>query len=174
MVTRKPGNRGLTHLTEGFSDALGHTIKVARTDLGIERKDLAEQAGISYSYLAAIEKGHRQSSSQVLIALAEALGVRTHQLVESAEGRRDRNLNATEELPQWLTGQDQGQGISLAAAAPSEARAMIASPVPPAAGRSGEQDNFAARMENLKPRLSESDRRLLLEMANKLADQQDE
>ena len=152
MVSEKPQGRGPS---DAFYRALGHTIKVARTDLGIERTELAERAGISYSYLAAIENGQKQPSSQVLIALAEALGLRSSELMESAEMRRDRNrVGASEEYPQWLTGR--GRAAPQAASAP-----MASGPPPPA--------DFMAEMERLSSRLSESDREVLLAMARKLA-----
>ena len=43
----------------GFAEALGRTIKVIRTDQGIERRELAERAGISYSYITEIENGQQ-------------------------------------------------------------------------------------------------------------------
>ena len=42
---------------EEWAAALGHTIKVIRTDVGMSRRHLATQSGISYSYLSAIENG---------------------------------------------------------------------------------------------------------------------
>ncbi|NLO28592.1 MAG: helix-turn-helix transcriptional regulator [Actinobacteria bacterium] len=86
----------------GFTEALGRTIKVIRTDLGIERRDLAERAGISYSYITEIENGNKPPSSSVLGPIASALGLRMSQLIEAAEGRMEtqgteRNLNAPPE-----------------------------------------------------------------------------
>lgn len=83
----------------GFAEALGRTIKVIRTDLGIERRDLAERAGISYSYITEIENGNKPPSSSVLGPIAAALGLRMSQLIEAAEGRMEtqgteRNLNS--------------------------------------------------------------------------------
>jgi transcriptional regulator with XRE-family HTH domain len=68
-------------------EALGRTIRVLRTERGMERKDLAEAAGLSYPYLAEIEKGRKRPSARVLEAIAEALGVRVHELFEGAETR---------------------------------------------------------------------------------------
>ena len=73
----------------GFAEALGRTIKVIRTDLGIERRDLAERAGISYSYITEIENGNKPPSSSVLGPIATALGLRMSQLIEAAEARMD-------------------------------------------------------------------------------------
>lgn len=89
--------------TVDFAAALGHTIKVLRTDRGIERKELADRAGISYSHLASIEAGKKQPSPQMLTALAEALGMANHELLESVEYRRRRNLRPSSD-PWWLTG----------------------------------------------------------------------
>jgi len=74
----------------GFSGALGRTIKVIRTDLGVERRELAAKAGISYSYLTEIENGNKPPSSSVLAPIASALGLRMSQLIDAAEARMER------------------------------------------------------------------------------------
>lgn len=159
--------------SEGFYDALGRTIKVARTDLGIGRKDLAETAGISYSYLAAIENGRKQPSSQVLLAIADALGLRTHELLESAEGRRVRSLRATEQYPRWLAGASPAPGppraATLRAAAPptgfAEPDAAPAAPVPAEA----DDRAYLEELVVLARAIPDHDRRLLLDLARKLS-----
>ena len=69
-------------------EGLGRAIKVRRTGLDLSRKELAERAGVSYSYLAEIEKGSKSPSSKKLGKIAEALGLALHQLLESAESWR--------------------------------------------------------------------------------------
>ena len=86
---RTPKDSEELRLTPGFAQALGRTIKVIRTDLGIERRALAEAAGISYSYLTQIENGNKPPSSSVLARIARPLGVRMHQLIEAAENRSE-------------------------------------------------------------------------------------
>jgi transcriptional regulator with XRE-family HTH domain len=95
-----------------FYEALGRTIQVLRTDRGVDRKDLAESAGISYSYLAAIETGKKQPSSTVLLRIAEALGLRSHELMQYAESRADR----------------QSARLSMRARQPADAPATMAAP----------------------------------------------
>ncbi len=73
----------------GFTSALGHSIKVIRTDLGISRRDLADRVGISYSYITEIENGNKPPSPSVLGTIAAALGLRMSELVEAAEVRLD-------------------------------------------------------------------------------------
>ncbi len=73
----------------GFAQALGRQIKVSRTDLGIERRQLAERAGISYSYMTEIENGNKPPSASVLERIARALGMRMSELIHTAENRVD-------------------------------------------------------------------------------------
>ena len=58
-----------------FALALGRAIKVLRTLQGIDRKDLADRAGLSYSYLAEIENGKKSPSASAQKAIADALGL---------------------------------------------------------------------------------------------------
>jgi transcriptional regulator with XRE-family HTH domain len=83
------------HDRPGFPTALGRTIRVLRTDAGLDRRMLADQSTISYSYLAAIEAGHRMPSAAVLHRIAAALGLRSHELLAAAERRFDRLLSVT-------------------------------------------------------------------------------
>ena len=77
---------------EAWAEALGHTIKVVRTDLGFGRRRLAGLAGISYSYLSAIENGAKVPSAKILHVLAERLELQPHELYAAAEARLARGL----------------------------------------------------------------------------------
>jgi transcriptional regulator with XRE-family HTH domain len=66
-------------------EAIGRAIKVLRAQQGKGRRELAEAAQISYPYLSEIENGRKRPSSQALVAIAGALGVRTSQLLELGE-----------------------------------------------------------------------------------------
>lgn len=81
-----------------FVPSIGRTIKVLRTDRGLDRKDLAEEVGISYSYLTEIENGNKPPSSTVLAAIATALDVQLHELIAGAEERVQREALREEEL----------------------------------------------------------------------------
>jgi transcriptional regulator with XRE-family HTH domain len=65
----------------GYYEALGRAIRVLRTERGLERKDLAEAAGLSYPYLSEIETGRKRPSSKALFVIAEALGVRPSEVL---------------------------------------------------------------------------------------------
>jgi len=68
-----------------FYEALGRAIKVLRTERGLNRRELAEDSEVSYPYLSEIENGKKRPSSRALLAISEALGVRPHEVLESAE-----------------------------------------------------------------------------------------
>jgi transcriptional regulator with XRE-family HTH domain len=77
-----------------FAEAIGRTIKVIRTDLGMERRELATRVGISYSYLTEIENGNKPASSAVLRPIAHALGLRLSELTQAAEFRFEAQAEA--------------------------------------------------------------------------------
>jgi transcriptional regulator with XRE-family HTH domain len=86
---RRPTQQDESRYAQRFSKALGRTIKVIRTDQGIGRRELAEQAQISYSYLTEIENGNKPPSPSVLGPIAEALGLRMSELTQAAEERME-------------------------------------------------------------------------------------
>jgi hypothetical protein len=91
----------------------------------------------------------------VLLAIAESLGLRSHELLDSAEIRRDRNLTASEEYPTWLSGK------------PAPAR-MVQPPAAMAERASPPSHDFITEMGRLARHLSEADREVLLALARRL------
>ena len=87
MKPDHPGRR-----QPNYYEALGRAIKVVRTEQGVERRELAEKAGISYSYLAEIENGNKTPTSDVLLAIAQALGLRPSELHAAADSLPDRTI----------------------------------------------------------------------------------
>ena len=67
--------------------ALGRTIQVLRTSMGLSRRDFAVRAAISYSYLSAIENGDKRPSAKILDLIAHALLVHPHELMAAAAAR---------------------------------------------------------------------------------------
>ena len=70
-----------------FLAAYGAVVRQMREEHGFDRKDFATEAGISYSYLSAIESGQKLPSVAVQDALAAALGVETSGLLARANGQ---------------------------------------------------------------------------------------
>src|SRR5262245_24013697 len=79
-----------------FSEALGRVIRVYRAARDLGRRDLAERAGVSYSYLAEIEKGAKYPSTKALYAIAEALGMSPSELLAAAEAMEGTEVAPSE------------------------------------------------------------------------------
>ena len=175
----------IEHERPEFYEALGRTIQVLRTDQSLDRKDLADRAGISYSYLAAIENGKKPPSSKVLFAIAGALGLLSHELLASVETRvRRQHQPATAASPRFATPSSRQAWFhtppapsARAAAAPPEADwsrplefSSPSRPGPQAAGAVPySAAGFLMELERLNPQLSDEDRDLVLGLARRLA-----
>lgn len=68
-----------------LTEALGRAIKVIRAGHDLGRRELADRAGLSYSYLAEIENGKKLASSSAQQAIAAALGITVSELLAAAE-----------------------------------------------------------------------------------------
>src|SRR4051812_30765049 len=56
--------------------AVGRELRDERQGVGRTLADVAEQAGVSTQYLSEVERGRKEPSSEVLQAVAGALGLR--------------------------------------------------------------------------------------------------
>ncbi|MEP7763845.1 helix-turn-helix transcriptional regulator [Sanguibacter sp. 25GB23B1] len=84
---------------------VGHVLRTTRTDQDRTLADVAAVAGVSVQYLSEIERGRKEPSSEVLAAVAGALGLRLVDLAArihhdlTARGRldltADRHLDLT-------------------------------------------------------------------------------
>jgi transcriptional regulator with XRE-family HTH domain len=82
-MLRKPGMN--PERSEPYYEFLGRAIKVERVARGMDRRVLAERAGISYPYLSEIENGGKRPSSSSLLSIADALGLGPSELMGAAE-----------------------------------------------------------------------------------------
>ena len=71
-----------------YYEGLGRAIKVARTERGLSRRDLADAAGVSYAYLSDIETGRGRPGSRSFLAIAEAMLLSPSTLMREAERYR--------------------------------------------------------------------------------------
>lgn len=58
-----------------WREALGRSLRAAREEQGGRLVDVAERAGISPQYLSEMERGRKEPSSEMIAAVAGALGV---------------------------------------------------------------------------------------------------
>ena len=75
-----------------WREVLGRTLRAAREEQGGRLIDVAERAGISPQYLSEIERGRKEPSSEMIAAVAGALGVELADLLDGIAGdvRRHR------------------------------------------------------------------------------------
>ena len=59
-----------------WREAVGQELRDERQDAGRTLADVAKDAGVSTQYLSEIERGRKEPSSEVLQAVAGALGLR--------------------------------------------------------------------------------------------------
>lgn len=67
-----------------LADYIGLTVKKLRSDREFTLQALADESGISKSYLADIEKGRKNPTTDVIEAIAAALGVPARELLYHA------------------------------------------------------------------------------------------
>jgi hypothetical protein len=70
-----------------WRELLGEEIRRNRTDRGDRLTDLARRAGLSPQYLSEIERGIKDPSSEMVDAIAGALGMSTLDLAKSVVER---------------------------------------------------------------------------------------
>ncbi|UMG94369.1 helix-turn-helix domain-containing protein [Nocardioides sp. TF02-7] len=72
-----------------WREAAGETLREERHARGRTLSDVAERAGISVQYLSEVERGRKEPSSEVLSAVAGALGLRLAELTLRVSRRLD-------------------------------------------------------------------------------------
>jgi transcriptional regulator with XRE-family HTH domain len=157
-----------------FYEALGRTIQVLRTDQSLDRRDLADRAGISYSYLAGIENGKKPPSSRVLFAIASALGLHSHELLASVENRFQRHRALALHEPRLEARARRQDWFHAAAPEPAAAAPVpVAGSPPGSATRPGtvpySPAGFLMEIDRLSQELNDDDRDLVLGLARRLA-----
>lgn len=72
-----------------WREALGRTIRLRRTELGLTLAQVSARSGVSTQFLSEIERGLKDPSSEVIEAVAVVLGLQLPQvLVLAAAGMR--------------------------------------------------------------------------------------
>ena len=107
---------------------VGAILRAHREEQGRTLRDVAESARVSVAYLSEVERGRKEPSSEVLVAVCRALGLRLVDLVGAAhaelaraEGRVvvDLTAPATEDLVATGTVHELATVTELSGRAPS-------------------------------------------------------
>ncbi|WP_298751292.1 helix-turn-helix domain-containing protein [uncultured Serinicoccus sp.] len=73
-----------------WREAVGNAVRQERLDRGERISDVAGRAGIAPQYLSEIERGRKDPSSEVLSAVAGALGLGAGEVTRRAAAQMDR------------------------------------------------------------------------------------
>ena len=73
---------------------VGSNIKTYRNRLGVTQQELAERSGLSQSFVADIERGHKFPSPDSIERLSDALQVRPYQLFLAPRDLLDHSSGA--------------------------------------------------------------------------------
>jgi len=119
-----------------LADYIGHTVRRLRHDREFTLQALADESGVSKSYLGDIEKGRKNPTTDVIEAIAGALAVSPRWLLYHAALEERDPLTEAEQLSFEIEADEQLELRELA---------------------------------QLAGRLRSSDRRLLIELAKRLA-----
>ncbi len=160
-----------------FLAAYGDAITELRASRRMDRKDLAKAAGISYSYLSAIESGQKIPSPKLEAAIAAALGVSASEILGLANTQTSDLRSQTSDQRRQRSPED---GASLANQ--SAAMYRMSAPAMPAAvpqapreaqGSSGGLSPSAALAELrvLLEHMSPEDAAMVVSMARRLSGQ---
>ena len=65
-------------------DALGETLRNARTRQSRTLRDVSNAANVSLGYLSEVERGRKEASSELLASICDALDVRLSDVLDTA------------------------------------------------------------------------------------------
>ncbi|SHI34960.1 Helix-turn-helix [Tessaracoccus bendigoensis DSM 12906] len=66
---------------------MGETLRELRIAAGMTLREVSMASMVSLGYLSEIERGHKEASSEVLFAVASALGVSLSDLMVAVSGK---------------------------------------------------------------------------------------
>lgn len=69
-----------------FRTLVGRVLRRVRATQSRTLQDVATQARVSIAYLSEVERGRKEASSEVLVAICRALGIRLVDLLAEATG----------------------------------------------------------------------------------------
>jgi transcriptional regulator with XRE-family HTH domain len=148
-----------------FLAAYGEQVSTAREQLGLDRREFADEAGISYSYLSAIESGQKFPSSSVQTAIAGALGVDPSDLLARANGALSDAPAPEADMERAAMAFEPMRALRHERAEAWSARDLS----PDYAERELSISGAAAELNALVAQMTGEDRAILLSMARRLA-----
>jgi transcriptional regulator with XRE-family HTH domain len=107
--TGQLSNSGETVTQRRLADYIGLTVRRLRSDRDFTLQALADESGVSKSYLGDIEKGRKNPTTDVIEAIADALGVPARELLYHAALDEDDPFMQPEQLTLEAVVEDDAQ-----------------------------------------------------------------
>jgi transcriptional regulator with XRE-family HTH domain len=162
-----------TSLVDGPRETLGprfgRALRVIRAERGIQRKELAARAGLSYAYVSEIETGKKPPSSRALVALSEALGLRPHELMAFAEDLEERVDSGALPSPSTTWFHEPARRATAHSFRRNHIDAAVGIPEAAPAADQAQRDPAVAELLEVGKGLSARDMKLLVDLAHRLA-----
>lgn len=156
-----------------FLASYGAVVRQIREEHGLDRKELAHEASISYSYLSAIESGQKLPSAAVQEALAGALGIEASDLLAGANGEIETNPQPPAAQPDMSVraGMVVADASPMSVPSPDRAMAPMARTAPsmPSSEQGISSTGALAELQALIPSLSPEDAAMVVSMARRLS-----
>ena len=104
-IRRELGSDGsnASHASDGELGVMGHRLRALRTARGLSLAAVAEQSGLSISFLSAVERGQSNMSVASLFKLADAYGT-TVPALGANQPSEQRNVLHPEDRPRYVAG----------------------------------------------------------------------
>ena len=90
----------------GYRQALGRTIADYRAQRGSSLRALAEESGLSLSFLSELENGRKDASAESITRLAAAFGVDLSELLRAVAGCLEADQRQTAVSVEGLSAQE--------------------------------------------------------------------
>lgn len=71
---------------------VGDRIRLFRKSQGLTQEELAEKAGLQYSYIGGVERGERNISLETLEKIIDGLGIFPYELFKLGDGELDSSI----------------------------------------------------------------------------------
>lgn len=68
-----------------LQEAFGEVVRTLRLEAGLSQEELAERCELHRTYISQLERGLKSPTLTTIVALAHALGVPPHELIQLAE-----------------------------------------------------------------------------------------
>lgn len=83
-------------MSKNRSDAFGPVLRQLRLEKNLTQDQLSEMVGVASPFISMLESGHKYPNLEMILKLADALGVPPGDILNKMEERERRERNASD------------------------------------------------------------------------------